>query len=124
MIGVIVGNLTRDPEYHQGATPYVKFTVAENYKEKGEKKTNFWDCTAWDGTAEIIAKYAKKGSMVTVSGVVNRVKKDDKWFLNISIDRFQFIPGAGPKREQNDARSSGEYPDEIPEFGKEPGAVF
>jgi single-stranded DNA-binding protein len=114
MYVTIIGNLTRDPELNTGGkTPWVRFTIAENYKDKGEQKTNFWNCVAFNGLAEgVIAKYAKKGSAIVVTGVANQTKKDGVTYTDIAVDRFQFH-NSGKKPESGTAPvGAGEYPDD------------
>ena len=116
MYVTIIGNLTRDPEPQQGPKgPWVRFTIAENYKDGGESKTNFWNCSAFNGLAEnVISKYAKKGSHVIVAGVANQSKKDGTTYTNINVDRFQFN-NSGKKPESPAGTApigAGEYPDD------------
>lgn len=71
---VLMGRLTRDPELrHIGSgTPVSYFTLAcaRDYKnpKTGESETDFVDCVAWRGTAEMFCKYYSKGRMAAVSG--------------------------------------------------------
>ena len=71
---VIMGRLTRDPEYRTtgSGTSVANFTVAVdrdfNKKDGGEKQTDFIDCVAWRSTAEFVTKYFFKGSLAVVSG--------------------------------------------------------
>ena len=70
---IIMGRLTRDPELRRtnSGKPVASFTVAvdRDYAPEGqEKETDFIDCVAWNGTAEFVDKYFKKGSMIVVNG--------------------------------------------------------
>lgn len=70
---VIMGRLTRDPEYRTTATgtSVVNFSVAVDRDfpgQTGEKETDFIDCVAWKHTAEFVTKYFAKGSMAVVAG--------------------------------------------------------
>ena len=72
-VAIIMGRLTRDPELRRtnSGKPVAGFTVAvdRDYAPEGqEKETDFIDCVAWNGTAEFVDKYFKKGSMAVVSG--------------------------------------------------------
>ena len=72
-IAIIMGRLTRDPELRRtnSGKPVASFTVAvdRDYAPEGqEKETDFIDCVAWNGTAEFVEKYFKKGSMIVVNG--------------------------------------------------------
>ena len=71
---VIMGRLTRDPEYRTTGTNNISvcnFSVAVDRDfsgQNGEKETDFIDCVAWRKTAEFVTKYFFKGSMIVVSG--------------------------------------------------------
>ena len=72
-VAIIMGRMTRDPELRRTGTgkPVASFTVAVDRDfapEGGEKQTDFIDCVVWNGTAEFVEKYFKKGSMIVVSG--------------------------------------------------------
>ena len=72
-VAIIMGRLTRDPELRRtnSGKPVAGFTVAvdRDYAPEGqEKETDFIDCVAWNGTAEFVDKYFKKGSMIVVDG--------------------------------------------------------
>lgn len=63
---VVFGRLTADPELKQSqdGKPVAKFSLADNY---GNNKTNFFRCTAFNKTAELIGK-AQKGHRLVVGG--------------------------------------------------------
>ena len=72
-VAIIMGRLTRDVELRRtnSGKPVAGFTVAvdRDYAPEGqEKETDFIDCVAWNGTAEFVDKYFKKGSMIVVHG--------------------------------------------------------
>lgn len=80
---VIMGRLTYEPELR--TTPsgisVIKFNVAcdRNKTKSGEeKKTDFIDCTAWRQTAEFIARYFHKGSMIAIEGSIQTDSFTDK----------------------------------------------
>lgn len=54
------------------------FSVAINYKSGDNATTTWVKVTAFDKTAEIIEKYAKKGSHIGVSGYMKNNNYDDK----------------------------------------------
>ncbi len=68
----LMGRITRDPELKTvGEHTVLNFSVAvdRNYTdEDGEREADFISCVAWNGTAEFIAKYFSKGSMIAVTG--------------------------------------------------------
>jgi len=71
---VIMGRLTRDPELRRTGSglAVTSFSVAVERdfggRDGGEKKTDFFDCVAWDKRAEFVSKYFSKGRMIVVSG--------------------------------------------------------
>ena len=67
------GRLTRDPELRrtQSGTAVCSFTLAVDRDVKnqdGTRTTDFIDCVAWSGTAELVSKHFRKGSAALVSG--------------------------------------------------------
>lgn len=67
----MIGNLTRDPELSETASgvSLCRFSIAVNRNYSGEDRmTDFFNCIAWRGTGEAVARYAKKGNKVAVSG--------------------------------------------------------
>ena len=72
-VAIIMGRLTRDPELRRtnSGKPVASFTVAvdRDYAPDGqEKETDFIDIVAWNGTAEFVEKYFRKGSMIALKG--------------------------------------------------------
>lgn len=71
----LIGNLTRDPELTETANgvKICRFAIAvnRNYSNaNGERKTDFFNCTAWRGLGENTARYAHKGDKVSVYGSI------------------------------------------------------
>lgn len=69
----IMGRLVADPELHttQSGISVTSFRVAveRNYASPdGERETDFFDVTAWRGTAEIVCKHFSKGRMIAIDG--------------------------------------------------------
>ncbi len=72
---ILVGNLTRDPEFKQttGGQSIVTFGIATNREwitGDNEKKSlaEYHNIAAWGTLAEICAKYLKKGKLVYIEG--------------------------------------------------------
>ncbi len=69
----LIGNLTRDPELSEtnSGISLCRFSIAVNRNYGGEdRKTDFFNCIAWRGLGETVARYAKKGNKVAVSGSI------------------------------------------------------
>ncbi len=78
----LIGNLTRDPELTEttSGVSICRFAIAvnRNYSgSDGERKTDFFNCTAWRGLGETVARYAKKGKKVAVSGSIELRNYED-----------------------------------------------
>ena len=69
----LVGRLTKNPElrYTGSGTAVANFTLAveRNFKNaQGERESDFIECVAWRGTAETLANFAVKGSLIGITG--------------------------------------------------------
>ena len=85
----LIGNLTRDPELTEtsGGTKICRFGIAINRYNRGEQKTDFYNCVAWTNLAETVANYAKKGTKVAVSGSIElRDYEDSQGIKRTGID--------------------------------------
>lgn len=64
-----IGNLAADPVVKQvGDQMVVNFRVAVNKVYKGQEKTTWINCSAWNESAEYALEHLKKGSQVYLSG--------------------------------------------------------
>ncbi len=79
---VLVGRMVRDPELKRtnSGTSVTSFTIAvDNLTKAGnEKSASFIPCTCWNKTAENVAKYCSKGTLVGVDGRLNQRSYEDK----------------------------------------------
>ena len=79
---VLTGRLTADPELKttSSGVPVMSFAIAvqRSYKSGEEPITDFVNIQAWRHTAEFIAKYFKKGSMIGIEGSIQTRKYTDK----------------------------------------------
>lgn len=71
----LIGNLTRDPELTETpsgvAVCHFSIAVNRNYSSgDGERQTDFFNCVAWRGLGETIARYTKKGKKVAITGTI------------------------------------------------------
>lgn len=101
---VLVGRLVRDPELkrtNSGAS-VTSFTLAIDNPSKNtnEKSTSFIPCTCWNKTAENVAKYCLKGSLVGVDGRLNQRSYEDKTgskrsVVEVIAESVQFLEKKG-----------------------------
>lgn len=75
----IRGRLTRDPEarYTKTGKTVTSFSVAVN-RRHGDNEADFFDCEAWNGTADIVSRYLAKGSEVAICGEMRSEKYEAK----------------------------------------------
>lgn len=78
----LIGNLTRDPELTEttSGVALCRFSIAVNRNygsADGERKTDFFNVVAWRGLGENVARYAKKGNKVAVSGSIELRNYED-----------------------------------------------
>ena len=97
----IIGRTTKDIELRatSSGTNNASFTLAveRNFKNaSGEKETDFINCVAWRKTAEIVAQYAPKGSLIGVRGRIQTRNYENNqgvrvYVTEIVADEVQFI---------------------------------
>ncbi len=79
---VLVGRIVRDPELKRtnSGAAVTSFTIAiDNPTRTGTEKTaSFIPCTCWNKTAENVAKYCTKGSLIGVDGRLNQRSYEDR----------------------------------------------
>ena len=88
----LIGNLTRDPELREtpSGVAMCRFAIAvqrPDSSQDGERQTDFFECTAWRGLGETIARYTKKGKKVAVSGSIQiRNYEDNQGAKRTAVD--------------------------------------
>ena len=96
----LIGNLTRDPELTETSSGVAicRFAIAvnRNYTSGGERQTDFFNCTAWRGLGENVARYAKKGNKVAVMGSIELRNYEDsqgvrRTAVDISCNDVEFL---------------------------------
>lgn len=99
---VLVGRLGKDIELKKTASDiaFCNFSVAvdRGYKQGDERVTDWIDCTAWRSTAEFLAKFFHKGSMVGIVGSleVRKWETDDgqkRSVTYVSVQNVSFVEG-------------------------------
>ena len=106
----LIGNLTRDPELSEttSGVALCRFSIAVNRNygsADGERKTDFFNVVAWRGLGETVARYAKKGNKVAVSGSIElRNYEDSQGVKRTGVDIVaQDVEFLSPKNgAQND----------------------
>ncbi len=97
----LVGRLTKNPElrYTGSGIAVLSFSLAvdRNYKNaQGESQTDFINCVAWRGTAETLANFAVKGSLVGVIGSIQTRNYQNNegrtiYITEVVVENFQML---------------------------------
>lgn len=98
---ILVGRITKDPELKRTNSdiPFVQFTIAINrrYQNRdGERQADFINCVAWRQTAELLARYIRKGSQIGVEGSIQTRTYDDPngvrhYITEVVCDSIHFL---------------------------------
>lgn len=115
---IIIGNLTRDPEYNEVGNdriPCCNFTVAVNRRMKNtdHPQADYFCVTAWRQLADLCASYLAKGRKVCVEGRIGArayIGNDGspRASMELTADSVEFLTprdrqGAAPEPSQGDA---------------------
>ena len=115
----IFGRLTADVETKQSSAgkTIALVRIAENGRSKED--VNYFDCKAFSGAADTIAKYFHKGDQIFVAGSMkqNTFNAQDgtrvtKW--EMLIDDFAFVGGGAKKEPQAPVEESAEESGPLP----------
>ena len=106
---ILIGRITKDIELKRtnNGKSVVNFTLAvnRNYKnEQGEYEADFIDCVAFEGRADNIYKYVRKGHRFGVAGRLQQRSWQDKegknrYVYEVIVNEFEFLE---PKGEESD----------------------
>lgn len=106
----LTGRLTKDVElkYTPSGVPVASLTLAVNRtfaNEKGEKESDFLFCVAWRKTAETMANYLKKGSLIGITGRLQTRSYEDgggkrQFVTEVVIENFTFLESKGQAKPE------------------------
>ena len=76
----LIGRLTADPvlKTTTSGKEVCSFTIAVDKTVNGERKADFINIVAWEGSAVFVEKYFRKGSMIAVQGSIQTRSYEDK----------------------------------------------
>ncbi|MFQ3675342.1 MAG: single-stranded DNA-binding protein [Endomicrobiia bacterium] len=102
----LVGRLTRDVEQKMsGDKVLAKFGLATNRQRNGKNEVHYFEMEAWGQQAEVLLKYAKKGTQIAVDATIlydswvtsNGEKRNRHKFV---IDKFDFVGNKSKNSEE------------------------
>ena len=98
---VLVGRLTKDAElrYTQSNVAVATFTLAVNRtfkSENGEREADFINCVMWRKQAENLANWAKKGTLIGITGRIQTRTYDNQqgqrvYVTEVVAENFQLM---------------------------------
>ena len=103
---IFLARTTRDIEirYTQSNKAVGRFSIAVDTGYGDNKKTGFFNCTAWDKTAETLEKYAPKGTKLLLECEAIQNQYEDKNRNKVSavefvVKNFEFCEGKKETQE-------------------------
>ncbi|HHU27665.1 TPA: single-stranded DNA-binding protein [bacterium] len=109
---VLVGRLTRDPELRTvGAnnSKVCSFTLAVDSRfrgQDGQRTADFIPCVLWNRPAEVLAQYARKGSLIGIEGRIQTRNYENKegnrvFVVEVLCDSMQLL---GSRNQEDTSR--------------------
>ena len=116
---VLVGRMTRDAElrYTPSNQAVATFTLAvnRNFKnQNGEREADFINCVIWRQQAENLANWAKKGTLVGVTGRIQSRNYENQqgqrvYVTEVVADNFQILESRATREGQSGGSYNGEF---------------
>tara|TARA_B100001057_G_scaffold71399_3_gene65625 strand:- start:2178 stop:2603 length:426 start_codon:yes stop_codon:yes gene_type:complete len=113
----LVGRLGADPEIKevgQYRVVNVGLATSDTWKDKSgerQEKTVWHDLQFWNKAAEIVAQYARKGSLIYVEGSIEkREREGGGYFVNVKVSEFQFLDSKSDSQGSTPAREPAPAP--------------
>ena len=124
---VLVGRMTKEAElrYTPSNIAVATFTLAVNrdFKgENGEREADFINVVLWRQAAENLANWAKKGSLVGVTGRIQTRNYDNQqgqrvYVTEVVAERFQLLESKGDNQGQSQQNAAPNFARNSKPFG-------
>lgn len=118
----LVGRLTKDPElrYTPSNQAVATFSLAVNRRFKnqnGEREADFINCVIWRQQAENLANWAKKGSLIGITGSIQTRSYEKQgqrvYITEVVADSFQLLES---RKDRDTGQPQGHSQ---PDFGRQ-----
>ncbi|MCD1025735.1 single-stranded DNA-binding protein [Enterococcus sp. SMC-9] len=113
---VLVGRLTKDPDlkYTANGQAVATFTLAVNRNftnQSGEREADFINCVIWRKPAETLANYARKGTLLGVTGRIQTRNYENQqgqrvYVTEVVAENFQLLESKNSNSSQNTSNMS------------------
>lgn len=107
----LVGRLTKDPDlrYTASGTAVATFTLAVNRNftnQNGNREADFINCVIWRQQAENLSNWAKKGTLIGVTGRIQTRNYENQqgqrvYVTEIVADDFQILESRATREGQS-----------------------
>ncbi|HGD0377770.1 TPA: single-stranded DNA-binding protein [Streptococcus agalactiae] len=108
---VLVGRMTKDAELRHtpSQVAVATFTLAVNrrFKEQnGERETDFINCVIWRQSAENLANWAKKGTLIGITGHIQTRNYENQqgqriYVTEVVAENFQLLESRNSQQQTN-----------------------
>ncbi|MGM0217676.1 single-stranded DNA-binding protein [Enterococcus sp. AZ126] len=113
---VLVGRLTADPNlrYTSSGSAVATFTLAVNRNftnANGNREADFINCVIWRKPAETMANYARKGTLLGVTGRIQTRSYENQqgqrvYVTEVVCENFQLLESRQANEDRNNAQGS------------------
>lgn len=117
---ILVGRLTKDPEYRQtpSGVSVATFTLAVNRSftnSQGEREADFINIVVFRKQAENVNKYLSKGSLAGVDGRIQSRNYENNegrrvFVTEVVADNVQFMDSKGSNQQNNQSQQQEQAP--------------
>ncbi|MHA6124517.1 single-stranded DNA-binding protein [Enterococcus mundtii] len=122
----LVGRLTKDPDlrYTSSGKAVAGFTLAVNRRftnQAGQREADYIQCVIWGKSAETLANYAKKGSLI---GIVGRLQsrsyenneKQRVYVTEVVVETFQLLEPRTVNEQRQSSQNNQQNDNSDPNF--------
>lgn len=121
---ILIGRLSKDPKCKKtkSGISYLKFIliVERDFKKNGKKEVDPIPCIAWRETAELMAQYLKKGSLIDISGRIQTRSYDQngqrKFIVEVIAEKFHILESKAVTDQRAAKRTAGKTDQSEPCF--------
>ncbi|MEN2004404.1 single-stranded DNA-binding protein [Staphylococcus hominis] len=117
---ILVGRLTKDPEYRQtpNGVSVATFTLAVNRpftNSQGEREADFINVVVFRRQAENVNNYLSKGSLAGIDGRIQSRNYENNeghrvFVTEVVADNVQFMDSKGSNQQKNQSQKQGQAP--------------
>lgn len=113
---ILMGRLTKEPEYRQGDTTIARYTLAVDRRKK-DGGADFIQCVAFGKAADFANTYLHKGTKIAVTGHIQTGSYMNKegqkvYTTDVIIEEQEFAESKREEKEQTDENGFARIPDD------------